>query len=213
LCFDRRVGNRQPKLFPVSQVPEETRGVGPPPRFAAREDGLKRRRSRIAARFLALALLIAYGLSDAQCVPTSSSPKVETFATIKVIAGQGEAGSELRLQELGSHVTARLRDYLGGGKLMETRLTGALTETKNGTCRVRLSGRNKDGPIEIDGEILISRFQGTATRHVGKEVLTQTISLRRQLPGGVPAVGHQLDDLPAPHDFKQNKEAFACASY
>ena len=91
---------------------------------------------------------------------------------------------------------------------METNLTGTLIETKTGACRVRLSGRNKDGQMEIDGEILITRFQGTATRHIGKEVLTQAISLRRQLPSEAPPVGHLLENLPARNDFR--KEAFIC---
>lgn len=95
-----------------------------------------------------------------------------------MIAAQGEAGSELRLQEEGRHLTASLRDYLGGGKLMETNLAGTLIATKTGACRVRLSGSNKDGQVEIDGEILITRFQGTATRHIGKEVFTHAISRR-----------------------------------
>ena len=167
---------------------------------------MQRRRKRFAAPFLALAFLIASRFSDAQCVPTSQNSRVETFATIRVIAGQGEAGSELRLQEDGKHVTASLRDYLGGGKLMETNLTGTLIETKTGACRVRLSGSNKDGQMEIDGEILITRFQGTITRHIGKEVFTHAISLRRQLPSEAPSVGHLLDNLPARNDFK--KEGF-----
>jgi hypothetical protein len=154
---------------------------------------LQRRRRRFAVRFSAFAFLIATRPIDAQCIPTSPSSRVETFATIRVIAGQGEAGSELRLQEHGKHVTAWLRDYLGGGKLMETHLTGILTETEAGACRVRLSGRNKDGQMEIDGEILMARFQGTATRHIGKEVFTQVVSLRRQLPSDAPLVGHLLD--------------------
>lgn len=169
---------------------------------------MQRRRNRFAACFLALAFLIASRFSDAQCVPTFRNSRVETFATIRVIAGQGEAGSELRLQEDGKHVTASLRDYLGGGRLMETNLTGTLIEAKTGECRVHLSGRNKDGQVDIDGEILITRFQGTATRHIGKEVFTQAISLRRQLPSEAPPVGHLLDNLPARNDFK--KEAFIC---
>jgi hypothetical protein len=172
---------------------------------------LPRRRKRFALYFLAFPFFIASRPSDAQCVPTSPSSRVETFATIRVIAGQGEAGSELRLQEDGKHVTASLRDYLGGGKLMETNLTGTLIETKTGECRVHLSGRNKDGQVDIDGEILITRFQGTATRHIGKEVFTQAISLRRQLPSEAPPVGHLLEEPPARNDFKT--EALICASY
>jgi len=170
---------------------------------------LQRRRKRFAACFLVLAFLIASRFSDAQCVPTSRNSRVETFATVRVIAGQGKAGSELRLQEDGNHVTALLRDYLGGGKLVETNLTGTLIETKTGACRVRLSGRNEDGQMEIDGEILITRFKGTATRHIGKDVFTHAISLRRQLPTEAPSVGHLLDNLPARDNVK--KEVLTCA--
>jgi hypothetical protein len=153
-------------------------------------------RKRSAAHFIAFSLCIAsIGFSGAQCIPTSRASRIETFATIKVIAGQGDAGSDLRLQEDGKNVTATLRDYLGGGKSMETHLTGTLTETKTEACRVHLSGSNKDGEVEIDGEIMIPRFQGTATRHIGKEVFTQAVSLRRQLPSEAPAVGRLLDNL------------------
>jgi hypothetical protein len=44
--------------------------------------------------FLAIACFAATAAcSFAQCIPTSRSPRIETFATIKAIAEQGEAGS------------------------------------------------------------------------------------------------------------------------
>jgi hypothetical protein len=143
--------------------------------------------------FLVLVLFRAdIGLSAAQCVPTSRSPRIETFATVKAVAGQGEAGSELQLEESGDRVTATLRDHLGGGKLIETRLTGALTETSTAICRVHLSGKNEGGEVRIDGEIEVTRFRGTVTRRVGKDVFSHTISLRRQLPSKAPEVGSWL---------------------
>ena len=164
-----------------------------------------------AARFAALAVFIAsIGFSGAQCIPTSRASRIETFATIRVIAGQGEVGSELRLQEDGERVTAALRDYFGGGKLMETHLKGTLIVTKTSLCRVRLSGSNKDGQVEIDGEITVTRFLGTATRYIGTDVFSQAMSLRRQLPSEAPDVGRLPDNLPARNNFK--KEALICVS-
>jgi hypothetical protein len=40
--------------------------------------------------------------------------------------------------------------------------------------------------VEIEGKIMIARFLGTATRHVGKDVFSHAISLRRKLPSGTP---------------------------
>jgi hypothetical protein len=74
-----------------------------------------RPRQRLAVSFVTLALLTAgAGLSAAQCVPSPRSLRIETFATLKAVAKQGEAGSQLRLEETGSALVATLRDYLGG---------------------------------------------------------------------------------------------------
>jgi len=112
------------------------------------------------------------------------------------VAGQGEAGSELQLEERGMRVTATLRDYLGAGELIETHLTGTLSETKAGVCRIYLSGKNKTGRVKLDGQIEITRFEGTATRRIGKDVFSHTISLKRQLPSEAPQVG-QMENLAA----------------
>jgi hypothetical protein len=153
----------------------------------------RKRCPRMAATHESCLILVLFtasvGLSAAQCVPTSRSPRIETFATVKAVANQGEAGSALRLEETGSRVTATLRDHLGGGKLIEAHLTGALTETKSGVCRVHLFGKNAYGQVKIDGEVEITRFRGTATRQVGKEVFSHNVSLRRQLPNETPEVG------------------------
>jgi hypothetical protein len=138
---------------------------------------------------LVLLLSTSVGLSGAQCVPSARSPRIETFASITTVTGPGETGSELRLEETGGRVSAVLRDYLGDGKLMETKLSGALTTTSAGGCRVHLSGENKDGQVEIDGEIEVARFYGTAKRHVGKQVFSHMISLKRKLPRVTPELG------------------------
>jgi hypothetical protein len=61
-------------------------------------------------------------------------------------------------------------------------LTGTLAETTTGACTVHLSGKNKDGQVEIDGHIELTRFQATATRHIGNKVFSHVMSLKRQLP-------------------------------
>jgi hypothetical protein len=119
-------------------------------------------------------------------VPLSKNRNVRHY---KAIAGHGEAGSQLRLREVGKRVTATLLDEMGDSKSIETQLTGTLTQTKAGECKVHLSGRNKDGQVEIEGEIMVARFLGTATRHVGKNVFSHAISLRRKLPSETPQVG------------------------
>lgn len=86
-------------------------------------------------------------------------------------------------------VIAILRDYLGTGELIETRLTGSLRETKPGVCTIHLYGKAKAGKVEIEGRIDISRFRGTATRRVGRDTFSHAISLRRQLPTEAPEVG------------------------
>jgi hypothetical protein len=140
--------------------------------------------------FLVLTLFVASAaFSYAECIPASGSTKIEAFAAIRDVANQGDAGSELRIEESGSRVTAMLRDYLGGGRLIKTQLEGTLTQTETGACKLHLSGKNKDGQVEIDGEITITRFLGTATRHLGKNVWSHAISLRRQPPAGAPEDG------------------------
>lgn len=129
------------------------------------------------------------GLGGAQCIPSASSPRIETFASVKTIPSQGEAGSELRLAETGGRVSAILRDYLGGDELLETRLSGTLTATSTGGCRVHLSGHNKDGRVEINGEMGVTRFYGNARRQIGNQVFSHTISLKRKLPSDTPEVG------------------------
>ena len=140
--------------------------------------------------FLILLLLLSnVASSPAQCIPTSKSPRIEIFSTVKAVANQGEAGSALRLEETGRLVSATLRDHWGGGKVCKTYLTGTLTETQNGACMVHLSGKNEDGLVKIDGEIEITRFRGTATRQIGEKIYSHVISLRRQLPSELPEIG------------------------
>jgi hypothetical protein len=125
--------------------------------------------------------------ADAQCIPAAMAPRTETFATVKEIIGQGKSGSELYLDEKGAQVVATLRDYVGGPNPTETKLRGTLSETKSPhksvvTCKISLSGRGQKGEIEIEGQITLVYFQGTVTRHLGRDVFSHAISLKRRLP-------------------------------
>jgi len=114
---------------------------------------------------------------------------VETFASVKNVENQGESGSQLRLEETGTRISATLRDFFGSGKVMATRLNGTLSQTEAGACKVHLIGRNKDGQVKIDGEIFNTYFQGTATRYLGQRTFSHVMSLKRQLPTDAPAMG------------------------
>ncbi|MGB2605913.1 MAG: hypothetical protein WBC78_20080 [Candidatus Sulfotelmatobacter sp.] len=144
----------------------------------------------LRTRFLlALFLCVAAdGLSHAQCVPEGSL-RTETFSTIEEVKGQGPAGSELILDEQGERVIGTLKEYRGSPDAVKTKLTGSIEESESiGTtpakCKVRLSGKDSRGPVEIEGEITLTRFVGTVIRHIGKETLSFRISLRRQPPLG-----------------------------
>jgi hypothetical protein len=122
--------------------------------------------------------------SKCQCIPATA--RAETFSTVKEVAGQGFAGSELYLEETGTRVEAVLRDYLGNINAEETKLNGILQESKiagqAGTaCEVNLSGRGLRGGVSINGEITPRFFKGTVTRHLGRDVFSHQISLKRQL--------------------------------
>src|SRR5271169_385667 len=140
-------------------------------------------------RGLLLAALFACsieGLTDAQCVPAKWFPKTETFSTIKGVQGQGPAGSELLLEEDGEQVNARLSDYRGSSVAAVTKLQGTIEQATPvgggpATCRVRLSGKDNRGPVEIDGEITPHYFKGVITRRIGKEVFSYRLSLKRQV--------------------------------
>jgi hypothetical protein len=140
-------------------------------------------------RGLLLAALFAcsiQGLTDAQCVPAKWFPKTETFSTIKEVQGQGSAGSELLLEEDGEQVNARLSDYRGSAVPAVTKLRGTIEEAtpvggEPATCRVRLSGKDNRGPVQIDGEITPHYFKGVITRRIGKEVFSYRLSLKRQV--------------------------------
>lgn len=125
------------------------------------------------------------GVSQAQCV---RSRRTETFSTIEEVKGQGPAGSEL-MEEEGERVVATLKEYRGTSDAVKTKLTGSIEESESiGTmparCKVRLSGKDSRGLVEIEGEITLTRFVGMVIRHIGKEVLSFRISLRRQPPLG-----------------------------
>lgn len=100
----------------------------------------------------------AKGIIPAQCVPPEWFPKTETFSAIAEIQGQGPAGSELQLEEQGKRVAATLRDYRGKAVPVVTKLQGSMEESKPvsggpSACKVRLSGKDNRGPVEVEGEI------------------------------------------------------------
>jgi hypothetical protein len=98
------------------------------------------------------------------------------------IQGQGPAGSELQLEEQGKRVGATLRDYRREAIPMVTKLQGSIEESKPAgggptTCKVRLSGKDNRGPVEVEGEITTVYFKGIITRRMGKEVFSYRLSL------------------------------------
>jgi hypothetical protein len=100
----------------------------------------------------------AKGIIRAQCVPPEWFPKTEIFSAIADIQGQGPAGSELHLEEQGKRAAATLRDYRGKAIPVVTKLQGSIEESKPvgggpATCKVRLSGKENRGPVEVEGEI------------------------------------------------------------
>jgi len=125
--------------------------------------------------------------SHGQCVPSiQHSLRTEVFSSIAVIEPAGPAGSELYLVEDGERVVATLRDYHGGPVPEETKLRGALTESEAAgfapaTCQVRLRGKDKQGQVDIVGEITVARFRGLVTRYIGKKAYSYRISLKRQV--------------------------------
>lgn len=150
--------------------------------------------------FLAVSFILAPWATqtNGQCIPSATSPKTETFLTVKMVPGQGPSGSELYLDEKGSQVVAILRDYVGSPSPTETQLRGSLTESRSPgkavtTCKVSLSGRGEKGEIEIEGEISPAYFQGIVTRHIGKDVFSHRISLKRRLPPNDNQVGSLQD--------------------
>jgi hypothetical protein len=136
----------------------------------------------------------ARGIIGAQCVPSEWFPKTETFSAIADIQGQGPAGSELQLEEQGKRVAATLRDYRGKAIPAVTKLQGSIEESKplgggSTTCKVRLSGKDNRGPVEVEGEITPVYFKGLITRRMGKEVFSYRLSLKRQLSNPQNRVG------------------------
>ena len=136
----------------------------------------------------------ARGIIRAQCVPPEWFPKTETFSAIAAIQGQGSAGSELQLEEQGKRVAATLRDYRGKAIPVVTKLQGSIEESKPvgggpTTCKVRLSGKDNRGPVEVEGEITPVYFKGIITRRMGKEVFFYRLSLKRQLSNEQNRVG------------------------
>src|SRR5208282_1093258 len=84
---------------------------------------------------------------------------------------------------------ATLKEYRGTFDSEKTKLEGSIKEsaaadTTPAKCNLRLSGKDKRGPLEIEGEITLFRFVGLVTRHIGQDVVSFRISLSRQAPLG-----------------------------
>lgn len=122
--------------------------------------------------------------SHAQCIPSKDrSLRTEFFSTVEV-KDVGPAGSELQMEEQADRVVATLREYRGDAAPKETKLQGVLEESATAadrvTCIARLSGRDRGGPVHVEGEITLARFRGSVTRYIAKKPATYPISLRRQ---------------------------------
>jgi len=121
--------------------------------------------------------------SHAQCIPSKDrSLRTEFFSTVEV-KDVGPAGSELQMEEQADRVVATLREYRGDAAPKETRLQGVLKESGTAdsvSCSVRLWGRDRRGPVHLEGEITLARFRGSITRYIAKKPATYPISLKRQ---------------------------------
>jgi hypothetical protein len=114
----------------------------------------------------------AKGIIRAQCVSPEWFPKTETFSAIADTQGQGSAGSELQLEEQGKLVAATLGGYRGKAVPVVTKLQGSIEESEPvgggpTTCKVRLSGKDNRGPVEVEGKITPVYFKGKITRRIG----------------------------------------------
>lgn len=77
---------------------------------------------------------------------------------------------------------------------MVTKLEGSIEESKPvgggpTTCKVRLSGKDNRGPVEVEGEITHVYFKGIITRRMGKEVFSYRLSLKRHVSNEENKVG------------------------
>lgn len=129
-----------------------------------------------------------------QCVPPEWFSKTETFSAVADIQGQSPAGSALQLQEQGKRVAATLRDYRGKAIPAVTKLPGSIEESEPvgggpTTCKVRLSGKDNRGPVEVEGEITPGYFKGIINRRTGNEVFSYRLSLKRQVSNEENRVG------------------------
>lgn len=135
-----------------------------------------------------LATLVTLAWVDhslSQCVPPPGPPPViESFSSLAIVGGlQYPSGMQLILKENGSRVEAVLRDYAGEENPQETKLTGTIKGKKSDgvtTCEVDLTGAGKHGVVEIHGAIKGAYFSGTIGRHLGRDLLSQRISLKRR---------------------------------
>ena len=135
----------------------------------------------------------------AECVPKPNSGKSEVFSSVTNVKvpdatihpNDFVSGVELVLEEYSDHVSATLLDHEGRSTPLVAKLQGALFESTTG-CKVRLSGHNKRGIVEIEGIIGAASFHGTITRKIGREIYLEQVSLRRRPAETENHVGSQL---------------------
>jgi len=133
--------------------------------------------------------LVTYAFSSFAVTDKCSAPfgKSETFSSITKVQPPDSttrpaillAGMELILEEHLDHVAATLRDYEGMATPLTTKLEGTIQDTGTG-CKVRLSGSNRRGKVEIKGTIGIVSFDATIVRTIGNQPYSETISLKRK---------------------------------
>jgi hypothetical protein len=168
------------------------------------------------ARFFLIScfMLCIFPSSAATDRCAANSGKSETFSSVTKVPAPAStiqpdallAGIELLLEEHSNHVAATLRDYEGALTPLTAKLEGTIQETATG-CKVHLSGRNSRGKVEIDGTIGTVSLDGTIVRTIGKQLYSETISLKRKpsetdnhvgaLFEGHPAAPSQIDPLPS----------------
>ena len=139
-------------------------------------------------RFFVIGYLVTYAFSSfAVTDKCSANPaKSETFASVTKVQPPEStthpailAGMELILDEHLDHIAATLRDYEGTATPLTTKLEGTIQDTGTG-CKVRLSGRNRRGKVEIEGTIGLVSFDATIVRTLGNQPYSETISLKRK---------------------------------
>src|SRR6202040_373192 len=81
------------------------------------------------------------------------------------------------LEEKANHVAARFGDYEERMEPLTAVLEGTIQDTATG-CNVHLSGRNGGRKVEVAATIGTVSLDGTIVRTIGKQLYSETISLK-----------------------------------